>query len=117
MMFPIVELVDRLLIAQIKFEKSLDNKAELDWYTNQCNELDLTKISKDLDELKNIHLEIWDLEADLKSFKEKNQSLEEIGRRAIMIRDLNHQRILLKNRMAEILGCRVREIKHDHASE
>jgi hypothetical protein len=43
--------------------------------------------------------------------------MDEIGRRAIAIRDLNNKRITLKNSMAEKLKCNIREIKHDHLSE
>lgn len=117
MIFPVIELIDRLVIAEIKFEKFQANSDELSWYREQSNNYDLNLAAKEIAELKNIHLRIWDLESDLKSFKESKHSLEEIGRRAIMIRDLNHQRIQLKNAIAEKLGCKVREIKHNHASE
>jgi len=42
--------------------------------------------------------------------------LEEIGRRAIAIRDWNNKRLVLKNSAAELLKCDVREIKKDHLS-
>lgn len=48
---------------------------------------------------------------------EANLPLEEIGRRAIKIRDWNNRRIALKNSMAEKLDCTVREIKKDHLSQ
>jgi len=32
-LFPILELADRLAIAEIKFERTGANQAELDWYT------------------------------------------------------------------------------------
>lgn len=117
MIFPIIELVDRLTIAEIKFEKCLANKPELEWYRSQCSSINLASVKKELNDLRHIHLKIWDLESDLKSFCENKHSLDEIGRRAIMIRDLNHERVLLKNKIAETLGCAVREVKHNHASE
>ena len=115
--FPIVELIDRLVISKIKLEKSNINQAEFDYYNTQANKFDLTKINSQLLELEQIHNSIWNLESDLKNGVEYQHSLEEIGRRAIDIRDLNNQRIKLKNEMAELLGCSVREIKKDHLSE
>jgi hypothetical protein len=115
--FPIIELVDRLCIAEIKHERTNLNSVELDWYKKQLNNDDTATIRQELDQLKKIHNQIWDLESDLKSFNEHKHSLEEIGRRAIDIRNLNHQRILLKNGMAEKLNCQVREIKYNHLSQ
>jgi hypothetical protein len=74
-------------------------------------------VAQDLQRLRDIHNAIWELEKELKSGQEHNLSLEEIGRRAIEIRNFNHQRIDLKNQMAEKLNCPVREIKKEHASE
>jgi hypothetical protein len=115
--FPVVELVDRLVIAEIKFEKTQANTKELEWYQIQAKNHNLEIVQAELVELKQIHLQIWELEKELKSGTEQNIPLEEIGRRAINIRNHNHQRIRLKNRMAEILQCQVREIKKDHVSE
>ena len=105
--FPVIELVDRLAIAEVKFQRTKANEQELLWYMNQAIRIDL----------KHIHNEIWDLEAELKTGREAELSLEEIGRRAIAIRDHNNKRIALKNSIAEKLNCPVREIKKDHLSE
>jgi hypothetical protein len=117
LIFPIIELVDRYAIAKLKFDKTQANQEELDFYQDQLSHYDLSVVNKELDSLYNIHASIWSLESLLKSGREQELSLEEIGRRAIAIRDLNHQRIECKNKMAEILGCSVREIKKDHLSE
>ena len=117
MMFPIIELIDRLAIAEIKHEKTQLNQVEVQWYRNSFQNYDLESITEDFEELKKIHRTIWGLESDLKSFKEHLHPLEEIGRRAILIRDYNHKRVELKNSMASKLNCSVREIKHDHLSE
>jgi hypothetical protein len=115
--FPVIELVDRLCIAEIKHQRSGNNIIELEWYQNQFDTMNMSQISVELQQLKHIHNQIWDLEADLKSFNEHRHSLEEIGRRAIEIRNLNHQRIKLKNIMAEKLNCKVKEFKKDHVSQ
>jgi hypothetical protein len=115
--FPVIELVDRYAIAQLKFDKTKANKLELEFYANQLESFDLTQIRDELTELYNIHSRIWNLESELKTGREAELPLEEIGRRAIAIRDHNNKRIALKNIMAEKLECDVREIKKDHLSE
>lgn len=115
--FPVIELFDRLAIAEIKWLKTKANVKELVWYEDQVEKYDLTKIADLYDQLKQIHREIWDLEAELKSGHEQDLPLEEIGRRAIAIRNKNNERIKVKNAMADILGDPVKEIKKDHLSE
>jgi len=115
--FPVVELLDRLSIAELKFEKTQANQAELDFYRAQVTNLDLSKVRLQMLELGLIHRTIWDLEYLIKSGQEQQLSLDEIGVRALAIRDFNRMRVKLKNTMAEILGDSVQEIKKDHASE
>jgi hypothetical protein len=115
--FPIIELVDRLAIAEIKFYRTNANKEELAWYNEQALLIDLSKIINEYEDLKRIHNKIWDLEAELKTGREEELALEEIGRRAIAIRNYNNKRVALKNSMAEKLSCPVREIKKEHLSE
>jgi hypothetical protein len=115
--FPVIELFDRWVIAEIKFERTNSNTEELYWYRAQISHYNLEVVQDLLNDMKNIHNAIWNLEADLKSFQEHRHSLEEIGRRAIEIRNLNHQRIKIKNTLAERLSCIVREIKMDHLSQ
>jgi len=116
-MFPVIELVDRLAIAEVKFQRTQSNKEELLWYTKEAVRIDTTQIESEYNELKRIHNEIWELEALLKTGREAELGLEEIGRRAVAIRDHNNKRVALKNTMAEKLNCPVREIKKDHLSE
>ena len=114
-MFPIIELYDRLAIAEVKWEKTRANQEELAWYQQHCS---VGQNVRELYEnLKDIHRQIWSLEAELKSGREQELSLEEIGRRAISIRNWNNKRISIKNKIAELLNCNVRELKKDHLSE
>lgn len=115
--FPVLELFDRLAIAEVKWQKTQSNKEELEWYINQTNQFDFNIIRAEYEALKEIHNTIWGLEAELKSGNENNLDLAEIGKRAIMIRDYNNKRITIKNQIAELLNCTVREIKKDHLSE
>ena len=115
--FPIIELIDRLAIAEVKFQRTRANEEELTWYKDQALYIDINKIVNEYEDLKRIHNEIWNLEAELKSGREAELALEEIGRRAIAIRNHNNKRVALKNIMAEKLNCPVREIKKEHLSE
>jgi hypothetical protein len=117
--FPIIELVDRYVIAKLKFDKTQGaNVDELDFYSAQMESLDMSLIESELTQLYNIHKAIWSLEAELKSGREHELELAEIGHRAIEIRNFNHQRIALKNLMADKLGKDlVHEIKREHLSE
>lgn len=117
-LFPVIELIDRLAIADVKFKRTNGaNDEELAWYMDQAKAYDLAVIEDLFANLVEIHNEIWELEGLLKTGREQELSLEEIGRRAIAIRDHNNKRIMIKNAIAERLSCPVREIKQDHLSE
>ena len=117
--FPVIELLDRYAIATVKYQNTNGaNKLELDYYKIQITGLDLELIQDQIAELQQIHAQIWILEKELKSGREDELPLEEIGRRAIIIRDWNRERIRVKNLMASHLEKdAVREIKKDHLSE
>jgi hypothetical protein len=115
--FPVGELIDRYLIALIKFQKTGLNLEELNWYNERIKNFDLDSIRPEMDDLKQAHLNIWAMESSLRSGLEENVGFEEIGRRAIKIRDYNGQRIIAKNAIAKKLNCPVIEYKKDHLSE
>jgi hypothetical protein len=114
--FPIIELIDRLAIADVKFKRTGANADELTWYMNQASAIDLASVEDLYVNLVAIHNQIWELESELKTGREASLPLEEIGRRAIAIRDHNNKRVAIKNAIAERLDCPVREIKQDHLS-
>ena len=116
--FPAVELLDRLAIARVKWRRTEANKQELQYYEEQARQLNIdSECDAAMQELEIIHDTIWELEKELKSGHEQELPLEEIGRRAIAIRNHNNRRIKHKNFLAERLGCAAREIKKDHLSE
>lgn len=117
--FPIIELVDRYSIACVKFKKTNgSNKDELDFYKKQIENISVDQAQDEIQELMLIHEKIWSLESELKSGYEKSLSFEEIGKRAIQIRNWNNNRIKIKNKIADLLNKDlVREIKQDHISE
>ena len=115
--FPVGELIDRLIIARIKSEKLGLVTNESEWYESSVQDLDLDIVEPEMTALKQAHLKIWEMESLLKSGLEEQISLDEIGRRAIEIRNFNADRIAIKNAIGEKLNCPVIEIKQDHLSE
>lgn len=115
--FPIGELIDRYCIAKLKFERTQKNLIELEYYQCQIDKLDISMIQDQIQQLFDVHVEIWNLESLLKSGLEQQIPLEEIGRRAIEIRNWNGKRVKIKNLMAEIMSEPVIEIKQDHISQ
>ena len=116
---PVLELIDRLCIARVKHARTQGaNQVELDWYEQRFRQLPQ---SAELDEavqaMTDIHHAIWDLEWQLKSGVEQMLSLQDIGSRAIAIRDFNNRRIAFKNTVARILKHPVLEIKQDHLAD
>lgn len=63
-------------------------------------------------DLLGINSQIWNLESDIRAGKEGKLGLEEVGERALTIRDLNKRRVMIKNGMSKY-----KEIKISHASE
>jgi hypothetical protein len=117
--FPVIELLDRYAIARVKWQKTNgSNPAELEFYQTQIDQLPADQIGNGIKALEEIHTHIWALESELKSDRERELALEEIGRRALVIRDWNRKRIEVKNSIADIINKdAVREIKKDHLSE
>jgi hypothetical protein len=116
---PVLELIDRLCIARVKHARTAGaNQVELDWYEERYQQLpQSSELDADIQAMTDIHHAIWDLEWQLKSGVEQMLSLQEIGRRAIAIRDFNNKRIAYKNSIASILGHPVKEIKQDHLAD
>lgn len=111
--FALIELIDRFCIAKIKFELLGSNKEELDFYSEQLKLLDISKIETELNELEMVHRKIWDMEDEFKKgVVDYKYPLEEIGRRAILIRNLGEERYKLKNKIADLLNDPIKERKN-----
>ena len=117
MKFPVIEIVDRYAIAVVKHEKTNGaNQEELDFYLEQMKEANINPSDVKIIELIEHHRYVWSLEDDFKKAKIDALPLEEIGRRALYIRDIGYRRVDLKNALAEIVNDPVREIKKDHVT-
>ena len=69
-----------------------------------------------VDRLSIVNQKIWHLESDVRKGLLDN-NLEEVGRRAIEIRNQNAERIALKNAINEYTGVGFKEVKINHASQ
>jgi len=96
MKISIGEMIDRYSICKLKSERgNLDNTKEMCDLLNEISTYEGTEIY--LNQLYELHGKIWDLESDIRSGNENILGLEEVGRRAILLRDMNKIRIGIKN--------------------
>jgi uncharacterized protein YdcH (DUF465 family) len=122
MEMPLPELIDRLVIVRLKAEriKDKEKEKELKFYMEELEEYRKNGfLIKDewLERLYDVNGKIWDLEADIRKGKEGELGLNEVGKRAIEIRNLNKIRITIKNEITEITGSGFKDVKVNHASE
>ena len=69
-----------------------------------------------IDRLCIVNIKISILESDIRKGKENELGLEEVGRRALQIRDINKERVALKNNLKEIFKDGFKDIKVKHGS-
>jgi len=118
MKFPVIEIVDRYAIAVVKHDKTKGaNQEELDFYLDQMKTVNINPQHHLVLELIQHHAYVWSLEDDFKKSRIDSLPLEDIGRRALHIRDIGFKRVELKNALAELVNDPVREVKQDHISE
>jgi len=120
MKMPISEILDRYSIAILKKERAnaenekeiFDLNKEIENYKNMNEEI----IENYIQKLIEINGQIWDLESDIRKGKEGVLGLEEVGRRAIKIRENNKIRVTYKNEIVEIFEEGYKDIKINHVS-
>lgn len=120
---PICELCDRLTIAQLKMARLPDdqiNKQELQLQINYYS-LGIDPFNQELRnlvfKLHEINGKMWDAEYDIRKGLDADLGLEEIGRRALAIRDLNRDRIAVKNQITDLVDQpEFKDCKMNHAS-
>lgn len=121
MQYPISEFCDRLSILRLKCERIIGEKScidELNYFNAHLHEykLLLPNIEDYISRLYLINDDIWKLEFDIRNGKEGIIGLEEVGRRAISIRDLNKKRVSIKNEIINITKIGFVDIKINHVS-
>lgn len=113
---PIGEIVDKFTICKLKNERlNIDLTKELNELLFEIKLYDNIDIFVDL--LYEINGKIWDLESDIRKGNEHILGLEEIGRRALLIRDLNAIRVGYKNQINSKYVEGYVEYKMNHGSE
>ena len=118
MKLSIGDIVDRWTIAYLKFYRGkIDTTAEINEYVDYCKMYDQKLIYSSFEALLKHNGDIWLLESDIRLGKEKELGLEEIGRRALQIRDHNKLRIDAKNKLNLHFKEGFIETKVNHASE
>ena len=129
MRYPLDELLDKRSIIQLKIERIEDNKdrerlrKESGDYSQAieefvgdriCTQENILEWEKELYETNG---KIWDLEANIRKGQIGDLSLEEIGRTAIRIREINGVRVGIKSKIVKTIGQGYTDIKINHASE
>jgi hypothetical protein len=109
------DLCDRFSIILLKLQRAKTDMV-IKEYGFLANAVPI-RWTRHVDALVDVNGRIWDLEAQIRSGREGELGLEEVGKRALMIRDLNAERISIKNEIAELSGEGFPEVKKDHASE
>jgi len=128
MKYPLDELMDKRSILLLKIERIDDQEVrerlwkEFSDYTvaiwGYINEgvCTIDQVEEWHKELYETNGKMWDLEADIRGGKEGTMSLEEVGKRAIEIRNFNGVRVAIKSKIVETIGMGYKDIKINHAS-
>ena len=110
------EVCDRFSICKLKNTRTdIDVSEELELLEKVISSY--SGLNVYIDQLTDINGSIWDLESDIRRGKEGALGLEEVGRRALQIRNFNGMRVQCKNYINELHGEGFTEIKKNHASE
>lgn len=120
---PICELCDRLTIAQLKMQRLPDDELDKAGLREQTAyywsgvDPDNAKLQDLIHLLRDVNGQIWDAEWAIRLGMDDRLGLEEIGRRAIAVRDLNRKRVAIKNKITELVNQPAfLDCKMNHAS-
>ena len=111
---PLSEILDRYTITKLKSERTDENVSdELRAYKREIDNPNYAQISNQIiafiDRLYKINGELWDTEGDIR--KGVDMPLEEIGRLALKVRDLNCERNAIKAEIVDAFSEGFKEIK------
>lgn len=110
------DILDRYSIVKLKSERTeVDCRDELLALESEIKNYD--NVNEYVEKLYIINGKIWDLEADIRQEKEALLGLEEVGRRAIKIRQFNGERVFTKNEVNKKFGEGFVETKVNHGSQ
>ena len=114
MQMPLSEILDRYTITKLKSERTDENVSdELRTYKREIDNPNYAQISNQIiafiDRLYKINGELWNTEGDIR--KGVDMPLEEIGRLALKVRDLNCERNAIKAEIVDAFSEGFKEIK------
>ena len=114
MKMPLSEILDRYTITKLKSERTNEDVSdELRTYKREIDSPDYEKKSNQIisfiDRLYDINGELWDTEGDIR--RGIDMPLDEIGRLALKVRDLNCQRNEIKAEIVDTFSEGFKEIK------
>ena len=120
---PMPEVVDRYTIAMLKIERLSqdeidvkDMQRQIDYYKTGID-FSNVELRKLVEALYDINGKMWDAEYAIRKGLDSDLGLEEIGRRALKIRNLNRVRVKVKNDITEEAGQpEFKDCKMNHAS-
>ena len=119
---PVPEVADRYTIALLKLERLGKDEIDVEDMTKQIDyykqglDLDWKELALLIDKLYHINGLMWDAEYAIRKGQDENLGLDEIGRRAIKIRDLNRERMACKNDIIELTGDGFKDAKMNYAN-
>ena len=107
---PISEIVDRYTITKLKSERTSENvNEELLAYRQEIDKYSDNEINDYINKLYDVNGRLWDTEGDIRSGKDL--PLEEIGKLALKVRDLNCERNGIKAEVVEKFSEGFKELK------
>ena len=114
MRMPLSEIIDRYTITKLKSERTNEDVSEeLRTYKREIESPDYveksSQIESFIDRLYEINGELWNTEGDIR--KGVDMPLEEIGRLALKVRDLNCKRNEIKAEIVDAFSEGFKEIK------
>lgn len=112
------DLIDRLTILTRKIYFGEESAISEHRYLEKCLEYYGVngKLMTSTMRLGQMNIEIWNLENAIRRGGEDKLGFEEVGRRAVKIRDLNRKRIEYKNQITELMKAGFQESKVNHLS-
>ena len=118
---PLPEVVDRYTIARLKLERLDDTqidvdsmKEEIEYYKSGFD-FENEKLSELTNELYLVNGRIWDTESSIRMGLDKQMTLNEVGSRALRVRDLNRIRMKVKNDIIDLTGNGFKDCKMNYA--
>lgn len=118
--YPVAELADRCTIARLKYERIESEErvnflAECDLYAEELKAYE--GIEEFMERLYEVNGLIWDQESEIRAGQLRGVSLEEVGRRALTIRDLNRKRVGIKGEIVDHYGEGFKDMKCNYSGE